>query len=50
MNKDRKQQKKEVSAPFTKLYTWWWKSGVGYKKAGEIANQNWIAKKNESKR
>ena len=24
----------------TRLYSWWWQTGVGYKKAGELANKN----------
>ena len=29
-----------IKYPFTRIYSWWWKSGVGYKQAGELANQN----------
>lgn len=30
--------------PFTRIYTWWWQSGVGYQKAGELARENYKAK------
>ena len=30
-----------VSIPYTKWYDWWWRAGVGTKKAGELANRAW---------
>ena len=38
-------KKKTVPTPFTELYTWWWQTGVEYKKAGEMARRDWCAKK-----
>lgn len=28
--------------PFVRKYSWWWTAGVGYKRAGELANEKKI--------
>ena len=36
--------------PFTKIYTWWWNTGVGYQKATELARKDWQAINNKLKK
>lgn len=35
---------------YTRVYSWWWQSGVGYKRAGELTNRNIEERRDEQKR